>query len=122
MVSRFQGLVEKLGDAHRYSIDLTAGRPILLTLASVPSGFARWIAPDGEVISPLLSGTNILPVYLTGTYQLEYYAGKEGDKYEIEINNLETALAIPSGSHEGTMASGRVEIRRFVGAPNQLVA
>ena len=115
------GTIPKSGDVNRHSITLNAGSSIALSLRIGDSGFARWIAPNGEVLSPLHDGTTHLPVYTTGTYQLELYAGFDAAPYTFEINDLSAAPAITTSRVEGTIASGLIQFYKISGTPNQLV-
>ena len=120
LATPLSGTIAKIGDVNRFSIELTAGAPILLTL-ELPSGFARWIAPNGEVISPLVSGSNILPVFTTGTYQLELYCQFDASSFAFELNDLSQAAAVTAGEHTGNTGAGLIVLNRIVATANQLL-
>ncbi|MDX1926160.1 MAG: dockerin type I domain-containing protein [Pirellulaceae bacterium] len=119
--SRVNGTIPRVGDVNRYSLSLTAGAPILLTLDASQNGFARWIAPNGEVLNSLMAGSTILPVYTTGTYLLELYARTDTSDFAFELNDLSQATAISSGANSGNTGTGLIEINRLVASPNQLI-
>jgi Dockerin type I domain len=119
--SPVSGIIEKVGDVKRYAVALTAGAPILLTLQSPQGGFAQWVAPNGEVLGSLASGLTVLPVFLTGTYQLEIYGQTDATNFAFELNDLSQASPIMRGAQSGNTGTGIIEINRLTAAPNQLL-
>ncbi len=115
------GVVDKVGDVNRYSIALTAGAPILLTIEMPTSGLAQWVAPSGQIESLLFNGSTLLPVYTSGTYQLEVYSLSNALSYKFELNDLSQAVAISPGQRTGNTGPGIIEIQRLVATPHQLM-
>ena len=121
LASPISSTIAKVGDVKRYAIALTAGSPILLSQQMSQGGFVRWIAPNGEVVSPPRSGSTVVPVYSTGTYQLELYSGANAAEFLLELNDLSQASAVSRGSHTGNTGAGLIEINRLVATPKQLL-
>ncbi len=121
LASPMSGTIVKVGDVKRYSIALTSGASILLTLELSANGFAQWIAPNGEVISPIVGGSIVLPVYSTGTYQLEIYSAADATNFLFELNDLSQSIVVTPGPRTGNTGTGLVEVNQLVASPNQLM-
>lgn len=121
LATPISGTIADVGDVKRYAITLTAGAPMMLTMTLSDDGFAQWVAPNGEVMSSIVNGSTVLPVYTSGTYQLEIYSGTSNVNYLLELNDLTQSPAVTAGLHSGNTGSGLIEINRLTAAPNQLV-